>query len=269
MSNGEDEGLRQELDRLTAECCLTGSDWEGAASRLIKGEAFPSVELMERIERLRSEWSILLTNALKISGTAREDILALPDPATSLADAVAFVQQAIDTCRREKERGSVQAIVLDRLDKVMRLEARDGRTVPGLSELLDEALDLARRVREATATGMPPDVAPIAEGAHRYCHLLALVEPAEVPDDEREVHLIECAASFGREVTKAAAHGQLALATGTNRDGPASEGSTAALPAVDGSTPEGVPTASVEVLEGAPAPTRHNFPSGKVTRRHR
>jgi hypothetical protein len=237
MSTGEDEALRQDLDRLTAECCVIGSEWEAAASRLIKREALPSAELMEQLDRLRRGWDSLLAAASKAHVATDGAILAPPDPMRSLTDAVVFVEEAIETFRRRAGWAAVLALVLDRLDRVMRLEARNVQAIPGLTELHDEASELAWRVREATDPGAPADFAPIAEGSHRYCHLLALVEPADGPDYEREGHLIECAASFGREITKAAAHGQLVLAPGTDRHAPATKGSTAPLPAPDRSPP--------------------------------
>jgi hypothetical protein len=215
--------LREDLGRLTTECQVIGQLWEAAARRMIDGEALPPADLIERLGRLRSEWDGLLADASTVVAEGNRGHDALPDPAGSLLEAVAFVEQALASRKRREAREAVRGVVLDRLSRVTMLVAREGSAPPKLADLRAEAMALVRLVDEAQEPELLGDFAAIADGTHRYCQLLDLVEPAENPGTDRNLLLIDCAWSFGPEIAKAVAKGELLVSLGDGTEAPETE----------------------------------------------
>lgn len=214
MPDAVKSDLRQALDRLIIECQAVGRLWKDASSRLVRVEALPPVELVHRVEKLRSDWESLLADASRSTGEGNRNPVAPPDPTTTLIEAIAFVEDALTYRQRHAQR----AVVLDRVSKVMRLETRDGPALLNIAELRAKAMAFVQCVHEAAVPDSLEGFAEIAEGTHPYCQLLTLVEPSDSQSTDRASLAMDCALSFGREITKAAVEGRLAVATAAGAD---------------------------------------------------
>jgi hypothetical protein len=254
MPGSADQDLQQALERIISESQSIGREWVTAGSRLARGEVLPSTDLVHRLEALRSEWGRLLALATMEKSGGPVNPVAPPDPETSLSEAVAFVESALAYRQRRVQQQAVRGIVLDRLSKIMRLEAQAGAHTPKLSELRTEAQGLEQCVRECEDLGSLEEFTALADGTHRYCHLLALIEPAENPGLDRAKLGMLCALSFGYEVTEAAVDGRLAVAGPVVAEVVAPAPSTTSPPPHAAETGREPPETPPENVGATPAP---------------